>query len=111
MVQGAADCCSAQPQDGASTAHRLSGGGSVWANQLCGSKQLEQGGEGLGSCLCLHHDSSGTSGDDAVLFYRLIPDGPEEVQGPMHGAPRRFQSNQGDQLVAADYDIGLVRGG
>jgi hypothetical protein len=28
-----------------------------------------------------------------------------------NGAPRRFQSNQGDQLVAADCAMGLVRGG
>ena len=55
---------------GASTAHQLNGGGPVWANQLCGSKQLEQDWEGLGSRLRLHHDSPGTRGDDAVLFYR-----------------------------------------
>ena len=82
-MQGAAD--GNQPQDGASTAHRLNGGGSVWANQLCGSKQLEQDWEGLGSRLRLHHDSPGTRGDDAVLFYRLLPDGPEEVQGQAWG--------------------------
>ena len=41
-------------QDGTIAAILFHSGGSVWANQFCGSEQQAEDRKGVGSCLCLH---------------------------------------------------------
>jgi hypothetical protein len=63
-------------------------------------------GKAWGGHLCVHVDIPGPRGDSRDIPHGILPDGREEVHGSAWGA-KRFQSNQGTQLVA-DGDMGLV---
>ncbi len=82
----------------------------ICSNQLCGSKHKCKMGKGWGVVfVCtatplVHVEMTQSYSTDSFLMaLRRFK--------AKHGAPRRFQSNQGDQLVAADCHMGLIRCG
>jgi hypothetical protein len=105
-VWRAADGTTDRALDGTCTGVRVYSGGSVWATFVSGPLQQKEDGQGLGGgviFVCtvtylVHVEMTESySTDPFLMALRQFM--------TVYGAPRRFQSDQGDQLVVASKQL------